>query len=228
MDASIQPASRSAAARCVGVGRIPRRVDRGAQALRSSAVAEHDPRPPVPGRHRQRPLRVVRDHPGERGVDVGALVSHEGEVFGLARAAHALGRDAATRRRTIVRAPCGRAPTVRLRCIASSAKARMLSSSRYLRAEHRGGRRPAASAQPAGRSRRSWSTTAHRAPPSTNSTAGSGAPPANGGQRPQAALVVGEQQVVAPGDGRSERAAAFGSPTRRVAQHHEAIVQALP
>ena len=45
-------------------------------------------------------------------------------------------------------------------------------------------------------------------------------------QRPQAPLVVGEQQLVAPSDRRLERSAAFRLAARRIAQHVEAIVEA--
>ena len=47
-----------------------------------------------------------------------------------------------------------------------------------------------------------------------------------GGQGPQAPLVVGEQQLVAPPDRRLECPAAFRSAAGRVAQHVEAIVEA--
>ena len=46
------------------------------------------------------------------------------------------------------------------------------------------------------------------------------------GQRPQPTLVVGEQQLVAPPDRRSERSAAFRFPAGGVAQHVEAVVEA--
>ena len=46
------------------------------------------------------------------------------------------------------------------------------------------------------------------------------------GERPQPALVVGEQQLVAPPDRRSQRSAAFRLAAGRVAQHVEAVVEA--
>ena len=46
------------------------------------------------------------------------------------------------------------------------------------------------------------------------------------GQRPQAPLVVGEQQLVAPPDRRPERSASLRLAAGRVAQHAEAIVEA--
>ena len=60
----------------------------------------------------------------------------------------------------------------------------------------------------------------------TDSTAASGAPAGERGQRPQAALVVGEQQLVAPRDRRLQRAAALRPAAGRVAQHAEAVVEA--
>ena len=47
-----------------------------------------------------------------------------------------------------------------------------------------------------------------------------------GGERPQAALVVGEEQVVAPADRGTERAPALRLAARRIAQHREAVVEA--
>ena len=46
------------------------------------------------------------------------------------------------------------------------------------------------------------------------------------GQGPQASLVVGEQQVVAPRDRCGEGPPPFGSPTGRVAQQVEPVVEA--
>ena len=45
------------------------------------------------------------------------------------------------------------------------------------------------------------------------------------GQRPQPALVVGEQQVVAPADRPGQRAAPLGAPAGRVAQQREPVVE---
>ena len=46
-----------------------------------------------------------------------------------------------------------------------------------------------------------------------------------GGERPEASLVVGEQQLVAPSDRRLELAATGRAAAGGVAQHHEAVVQ---
>ena len=75
--------------------------------------------------------RVVRGAPRQRGVDVGALGPGEGEVLGLAAAAHTRCRRSRPRPRTMP-ACAARARSVSpASVIASSANARMLSSSRY-------------------------------------------------------------------------------------------------
>ena len=61
---------------------------------------------------------------------------------------------------------------------------------------------------------------------STNSTAGERCATGERGQRPEAPLVVGEQQLVAPPDRRLQRPAALRSAAGRVAQHVEAVVEA--
>jgi hypothetical protein len=46
------------------------------------------------------------------------------------------------------------------------------------------------------------------------------------GERPQAALVVGEEQVVAPGDGSGQGSLALGTPAGRVPQQAESVFEA--
>ena len=112
-------------------GRVAGGVERRQDPLRAPAVAEDDPGPAEPVDDVEREQRVVRGAPGQRGVDVGALGPREGEVLGLAAAAHAV-------RSTIAAASANHAAcAARARsvspasAIASSANARMLSSSRY-------------------------------------------------------------------------------------------------
>ena len=121
-----------AAARRPGRGRrgVAGGVERGQDPLRAAAVAEHDPRPAEPVDDREREQRVVRGAPGQRGVDVRALGPGEGEVLGLARAAHARGRRRGRAPRTTRRARRGARSVSPASAIASSANARMLSSSR--------------------------------------------------------------------------------------------------
>ena len=114
----------------LGRGRVAGRVERGQDPLRASAVAEDDPGPAEPVDDAEREQRVVRGAPGQRGVDVGALGAGEGEMLGLAAAAHTLRwRIAAA---SANQAACAaRARSVSpASAIASSANARMLSSSR--------------------------------------------------------------------------------------------------
>ena len=72
-----------------GRGRVAGRVERGQDPLGASAVAEDDPGPAEPVGDAEREQRVVRDAPGQGGVDVGALGPGEGQVLGLVTAAHA-------------------------------------------------------------------------------------------------------------------------------------------
>ena len=108
MDASIQPASSSADARCLGSAWSPAASiavsRRCAPRLSPSTTHAH----PYPVAMLERSRWVVLDGPCEGGVDVGALIAHEGQVLGLSRAAHALGRSAATRPRTTARGRRGR------------------------------------------------------------------------------------------------------------------------
>ena len=55
---------------------------------------------------------------------------------------------------------------------------------------------------------------------------GQGRPAGEAGQRPEPPLVVGEEQVVAPGDGGGEGPASFGPPAGRVLEQGEAVVEA--
>ncbi len=53
------------------------------------------------------------------------------------------------------------------------------------------------------------------------------APPGNWASAPQAALVIGEEQVVAPGQGRGERAATLGSGRGGVGEQGEPVAETL-
>ena len=182
---------------------------------------------PNPLTMREREQRVVRHAPGQRGVDVGALGPGEREVLGLVAAADTVGRRSGRVGEPPRRARRARPRSRPASAIASRANARMLSSSRYRTAssavvvvdDHertageatddvdRGGRRHVERAE-------------HGFDRGKRCTTG------EGGERPQTALVVGEQQVVAPPDGRLEGSAAFRSAAGRVAQHDEAVVEA--
>ena len=83
-------------------GRVAGGIERRQDPLRASAVAEDDPGPAEPVDDAEREQRVVRGAPGQGGVDVGALGPSEGEMLGLATAAHALCRGSGC-----IREPCG-------------------------------------------------------------------------------------------------------------------------
>ena len=65
-------------------GRVAGGVERRQDPLRAAAVAEDDPGPAEPVDDAEREQRVVRGAPGQGGVDVGALGPGEGEMLGLA------------------------------------------------------------------------------------------------------------------------------------------------
>ena len=113
-------------------GRVAGRVERGQDPLCASAVAEDDPGPTEPVDDVEREQRVVRGAPGQRGVDVGALGPGEGEMLGLAAAAHPWVEDPAASANHAACAARARSDSP-ASVIASSANARMLSSSRYRR-----------------------------------------------------------------------------------------------
>ncbi len=110
--------------------------------------------------------------------------------------------------------------------IASSAKARMLSSSRYR------GTEPSPSSTMTSERLARRPTTSIAVDGGTSSACEDGLDRRKGraagerGQRPQAPLVVGEQELVAPPDRRPECSASLRLAAGRVAQHAEAIVEA--
>ena len=204
-----------------------RRVQGGHDPLGATAVAEDDPGPAEPGGEVEGPQRVVPDAPREGRVDVRALGAGEPEVLVLVGAAYA-GRGA----RREVGVPAG----VRLE--------RHLGLSRF---GHRLQReRPDAVQQPVARSavgtrvvvegdQRAGDEPVHHVDRRggrhaerledelhcrQRRTAGERR------QRPQAPLVVGEQELVAPPDGRSQRPAALGPPAAGVLQDAEPVVEA--
>ena len=223
VDASIQAASSSAVARSRGRRAVAGGVERGEDALRAAAVAEDDPGPAEPVGDLEPSQRVVRRAPGQRGVDVGALGPREREVLGLA-------------------ARCARPPSTRrpasanhAACAAKRALGQPRLGQRLERERADAVEQPvAAAARPTITSERlaSRPTTSIAAAagtssaPSTDSDRRERRAAGERGQRPQAALVVGEQQVVAPPDRRPERPAALGLAAGRVAQHGEAVVEA--
>ena len=202
-----------------GAGPVPGRacvsgrLEGGQDPLRASAVAEDDPGPAEPVDDVERQRRVVDRAPGQCGVDVGALGPRERQVLGLAAAAHALGG-----RRGGLREPGG------MRCegafgqpgvvhrleregadaveqpVADERAAPAVAGSDSLRRRRR--RSPASGSQPADDVDRrgcghveGFEDGLHRRQRRAAR---------EGGQGPQPPLVIGEQQLVAPPDGRLE------------------------
>ena len=175
---------------------------------------------------RERERRVVRRAPGQRGVDVGALGAGEGEVLGLAaRCARPRVDDA------------GRGGEPRgVRVEAAVGQPRVRPSPR---ARRRGCCRAAGSAARAVAVVDDHERTAREPPDHVDRRRRGHVERLEDGldrrqrraagerrQRPQAPLVVGEQQLVAPADRRPERPAALRLAAGRVAQHAEAVVEA--
>ena len=219
-DASIQAASRSAVARSRAGARLACGGERGEQALCAAGVAEDDPRPAEPVGDLEPSHGVVGRAPGQRGVDVGALGAREREVLGLLRAAHAL-----RRRGGLLRVPRGMRieaalsePRLGQRLERERADAvEQPVAGRLVHDHQRAAREPAHDVDC--RRRRHVERAEHRLRRRERCAAG------EGGERPEAALVVGEQEVVAPPDRRPQRPAALGLAARRVAQHGEAVVE---
>ena len=224
VDASIHAASRSAPAR----SRIGAASPAASRAARIRCAPRLSPRTiqaqPNPLTMLEREQRVVRRAPGQGGVDVGALGAGEGEVLGLAAAAHplrgrsgrvgepggvrgerALGQPALGHRVERERADAVEQPVPNGRTFVVDDDER------------------AARESPDDVDRRRRGDVErleHELDRGERGAAG------ERGQRPQAALVVGEEQLVAPLDRGLQRAAALRPAAGRVAQHAEAVVEA--
>ena len=147
--------------------------------LSATTVAEHDPRPSEPVDDLDGPHRVVLAGPGQRGVDVGAFGPGEREVFGLPAAAYPLVDEAAASANQAAWAARARS-AIPASVIASIAKARMLSRSRYRTAAASSSSSTITSERPASRPTTSIAAAVGTSSASmTNSTAGRRAPPEN-------------------------------------------------
>ena len=209
-----------------GGGGVGGRIEGGRDSLRASAVAEHDPGPAEPVDEAERDQRVVHDAPAQRGVDVGALGPSEGEMLGLAAAAHTLRGGGCG-----VGEPCS-----------VSREGGFGQSSVGHRVQREGAdavEQPVANAhqrffivddhqrtagEPADHVDHGSCRHVERLEDGLDG--GKGCAASEGGKRPQASLVVGKQQVVAPPDRRLECSPAFRPAAGRVAQHVEPIVEA--
>ena len=204
VDASIHAASRSALARSRAGAASPA----ASSAARIRCAPRLSPRTtqaqPNPLTMVEREQRVVLDAPRQRGVDVGALGPGEGEMLGLVAAAHPLRRGCGR-----VREPCGvrgegalgqpgvghrfereRADAVE-QPVADGRRGALVVDD-----HQRSAREPADDVDRRGR--RHVERFEDGLDRRERCAAG------EGGQRPQAALVVGEEQLVAPPDRRLE------------------------
>ena len=211
-----------------GRGRVAGGVECGQDPLRASAVAENDPGPTEP----------VDDARARRSGSCSML--HVSAASMLARSARAKARCSAW---SLLRTPWvdDAAALGEPRRVGGEARARTARRRSSLRARTRGCCRAAGSG-PCSTPPSSSTITSERlaSRPTTSIAAarrhverledgldgGEGCAAGEGGEGPQAPLVVGEEQLVAPADRRLERSAAFRSAARRVAQHAEAIVEA--
>ena len=207
-------------------GCVAGRIECGKDSLCASAVAEDDPGPTEPVDEAERDQRVVHDAPGQRGVDVGALGPGEGEMLGLVAAAHTL------------RGGSGRVGEPS--CVGGEgALGQSGVGHRFEREGADAVEQPVAdgvrgifvvdddqrtAGEPADHVDRGGCGYIERCEDGLDR--GEGCAASEGGEGPQAPLVVGEQQVVAPSDRRLECSAAFRSAAGRVAQHVEPIVEA--
>ena len=145
-------------------------------------------------------------------------------MFGLVRAAHAFGRGSTASTNHLACAPWARSVSA----ATPSSSARMPECCRAAGTERRSPFFVVDDDEGTAWSLPTTSIAANAGTPiasRTNSTAGSGHHRERG-QRPQAAFVVGEQQLVAPPDRRSECSAAFRFAARRIVQHVEPVVEA--
>jgi hypothetical protein len=205
----------------VGRRRVTRGVERGQQALRAAGIAEDDPGPAEPVGDAQRAARVVDGAPGQRGVEVGPLGAGEGQVLGLPRAAHA--RRRGRRPRGVpggVRGAPAVGPPGLGQCVErEGADAVEQSVARgVVDDDQRAAREPRAHVDR--RRARHVERLEHGFHRGKRCAAGERR------ERPQAALVVGEEQVVAPSDRGLQRPPALRPAARRVGQDGEAVVEA--
>ena len=207
-----------------GGGRPAGRIERREDPLRGPAVSEDDPCPPEPVDDVDGAQRIVFGAPGQRGVDVGSLGAREREVLSLATAPHPLRGGAGG-----VREPRGMGvesslgnPSVghrfeRERTDAVEEPVPNGCRSLVVDDHQRTTGEPADDIDRGGR--RNVERLEDELDRGERRTAG------ERGERPEASLVVGEQEVVAPSDRRPERTATLRLPAGRIAEHAESVVQ---
>ena len=204
--------------------RPPRRSRPGAARPRARRHrrSTHAQPQPVAIRSASRSSRLAAH--AERGVEVGPLGAHEPELPrpGPARAP----RPPPGPRRLRTSAACAPRATSTASGLpeALAPNARTLSSSRYRNSPSASRRRRPVSGRPAGRRRRArLARDVERAEDVLDRVERRAVD--ERGERPDPALVVGEEEVVAPGQRGRERALALRPPGRRVPQQREAVVE---
>ena len=210
-----------------GAGRSAASSGRARSRAAAARVVEQDPRPAEADGDPQTGLGIVDAGAVERGVDRRAFGGGDGHVRGLAGTADLRGDGVGDPRDPVddgVRGDVGgarpRPPGRRRRrgrCRAGGSGWRPSPPGSTVTSERSTRRSTTSSADAAGTS------SAAR----TCSTAGMRGPAGELGERPEAALVVGEEQVVAPGQRRGEGAAALGSAGGGVGEQGEAVVEPL-
>ena len=187
-------------------------------------VAEDDPRPSEAHGDAATEQRVVGRGPGEGDVDVRPLRPDGRDRLGLARAADGGRAPVRAGSRTTWRAPprrCRAAPTRAGGRAHTRGCCRAAGSERTRPARPR---RSRGSGRPGARRRRPLTSRGRRA--GQDHLGGlEGRSAGEARQCPQAPLVVGEQQVVAPRDRRGEGSTPLGPPAGRIPQQGEAVVE---
>jgi hypothetical protein len=223
----LQPAGQQQAGRPLPWGGVaPGGLERAADAGGSGdPVAEHHPGPAEPVGQAQAQPGVVGGGPGQGAVDVGSLGADQGEAVGLGPAADGGGAPVGGLREPGGVGGVGVIDLARLREAGAGEGADAVQEPVAggavlggLDAQH------GPVGEPADHVDRRAAGNAQRGEDMLGR--GQGRPAGEAGQRPEASLVVGEQQVVAPGDGGGEGAASFGAPAGGVLEQREAVVEA--
>ena len=213
-----------------GRGPIDRRggfaggVESGRDALCTPGVTEHDPGPSEPVHDAQREEGFVGDAPAEGGVDVGSFGPGERKMVGLTGAADAtrggcggLGEPSGVGGQRDLAEP-GLRHRLEGECT-DAVEQPVAAVGRGVVVDDQEGAAGQTADHVDRRRRRDTEGVEDELDRAERCPSG------ERGQRPQAALVVGEQQVVAPADRRSERPTPFGLATGRVVQHPEPVVE---
>ena len=209
--------------------KVADRVEGGKEPLRASAVSQHDPGPPEPPGEVERQERVSLSPPSESSVDVCSFSAREGEMLCLLSAADPAGGACCHVGQPLsVRRQPDRGET-RLsqgfQCEGPDAveepvpdRVRAGARCTFVIDDHQATRYEAIDYVD-GHARRHFKGLQHALGRVHRG------PAREGGQGPQASLVVWKQELVAPLDGRLQRPETFRPVTGGVAQDGEAVVK---